>query len=40
MTIAFLFVSLVMLVAAVAWLAAVKYLPNDTAIVERATATM
>jgi predicted MFS family arabinose efflux permease len=38
MTIAFLFVSLVMLVAAVAWLAAVKYLPNDTAIVERATA--
>jgi MFS family permease len=37
MRIAFLFVSFVMLVAAVAWLAGVKYLPADTAAVEAAT---
>jgi MFS family permease len=37
MTIAFLFVSVVMLVAAVAWLMGVKYLPADTAVVEAAT---
>jgi MFS family permease len=38
MTIAFLFVSFVMLVAAGAWLLGVKYLPADTAAVENATA--
>lgn len=38
MTVAFLFVSVVMLVAAVAWLLGVKYLPADTAAVENATA--
>ena len=36
MTIAFLFVSFVMLVAAIAWLMGVKYLPADTAAVEAA----
>ena len=37
MTVAFLFVSVVMLVAAGAWLLGVKYLPADTAAVENAT---
>ena len=38
MTIAFLFVSVVMLVGAVAWFIGVKYLPEETARVERAQA--
>jgi len=37
MNVAFLFVSVVMLVAAIAWLLGVKYLPADTAAVEAAT---
>ena len=37
MNVAFLFVSVIMLVAAVAWLMGVKYLPADTAAVEAAT---
>ena len=37
MTIAFLFVSVVMLIGAVAWFAGIKYLPGDTARVEAAT---
>jgi MFS family permease len=39
MTVAFLFVSVVMLIAAVAWFAGVKYLAKDTARVELATQT-
>lgn len=38
MHVAFLFVSGIMLVAGVIWLIGAKYLPNDTARVERATA--
>ena len=38
MNVAFLFVSFVMLVAALAWLVGVKYLPADTAAVQAATA--
>jgi MFS transporter, Spinster family, sphingosine-1-phosphate transporter len=37
MNVAFLFVSVIMLVAAIAWLMGVKYLPADTAAVEAAT---
>jgi len=37
MNVAFLFVSVIMLVAAAAWLMGVKYLPADTAAVEAAT---
>ena len=37
MTIAFLFVSVVMLIGAVAWFVGIKYLPGDTARVEAAT---
>jgi predicted MFS family arabinose efflux permease len=37
MTIAFLFVSVVMLIGAVAWFVGVKYLPGDTARVEAAS---
>ena len=37
MNVAFLFVSVIMLVAAIAWLIGVKYLPADTAAVEAAT---
>ncbi|MFZ3376097.1 MAG: MFS transporter [Chthoniobacterales bacterium] len=37
MNVAFLFVSVIMLVAAIAWLLGVKYLPADTAAVEAAT---
>lgn len=37
MNVAFLFVSVIMLVAAIAWLMGAKYLPADTAAVEAAT---
>ena len=37
MNVAFLFVSVIMLVAAIAWLMGMKYLPADTAAVEAAT---
>src|SRR5438874_11338010 len=37
MNVAFLFVSIVMLIGAVAWFAGVKHLPGDTARVEAAT---
>ena len=37
MTIAFLFVSVIMLASAIAWLIGIKYLPADTASVEAAT---
>jgi len=37
MTVAFLFVSAVMLIAAVAWFLGIKYLPGDTEKVAQAT---